>query len=89
MNTPLLLSGGVDPVLFLIGTAVCHAEARDLEISDEVQDPLLLPEKDKPRTIAGELPWDRYYGNYLTLRIRIRQKANNTAKYPSVVYFIV
>lgn len=58
------------------GNAVCYVEARDLENSKEVEDPILpkLSDKEKPHTISGELPWDRYYGNYLSLKIEYNEK---------------
>jgi hypothetical protein len=58
------------------GIAVCYAQARDLENSPEVEDPTLpkLSEKEKPHMISGELPWDRYYGNYLSLKIDSKEK---------------
>jgi hypothetical protein len=58
------------------GTAICYAEARDLENSAEVEDPILpkLSENEKPHMISGDLPWDRYYGNYLSLKMEYNEK---------------
>jgi hypothetical protein len=54
------------------GSYVFNIEARNLENSDEVPDPLYGFDKgsDKLRlSIKGELPWDRYYGNYIFIKM--------------------
>jgi hypothetical protein len=54
------------------GSYVFNIEARNLENSDEVPDPLYGYKNgsDKLRlSIKGELPWDRYYGNYIFIKM--------------------
>ena len=52
------------------GIATCYIETLNLEDNSEgVEDPVLDNSK-----IIGELPWDRYYGNYLSLKIESSQK---------------
>ena len=59
------------------GIATCVMESINLENCIEgVEDPVLsrLPGSQDPTKIEGELPWDRYYGNYLSLRIQSSEK---------------
>jgi hypothetical protein len=60
------------------GIVTCSIQARNLENSEEVKDPVSgydngngkNADKQKIRgTISGDLPWDRYYGNYVSLTI--------------------
>jgi hypothetical protein len=55
------------------GSYVFNVEARNLENSDEVEDPIYGfadSESDKLRVkMKGELPWDRYYGNYIFIKM--------------------
>jgi hypothetical protein len=60
-----------------MGIASCFMESINLENCVEgVEDPVLsrLPGSQNPTKIDGELPWDRYYGNYLSLRIQSNEK---------------
>jgi hypothetical protein len=55
------------------GIATCFIESIDLENSKEgIEDPVLsrLSGGTEPVKISGELPWDRHYGNYISLRIQ-------------------
>lgn len=55
------------------GIATCFIESIDLEnCKDGIEDPVLtrLSGGNEPVKISGELPWDRHYGNYLSLRIQ-------------------
>ncbi|HYY86743.1 MAG TPA: hypothetical protein VE594_06530 [Nitrososphaeraceae archaeon] len=60
------------------GIALCYIETLDLENCKEgVEDPVLSVfsgDDTTPVTISGELPWDRYYGNYLSLKIQSTEK---------------
>jgi hypothetical protein len=59
------------------GIASCFMEGINLEnCVVGVEDPVLsrLPGSQNPTKIDGELPWDRYYGNYLSLRIQSNEK---------------
>jgi hypothetical protein len=59
------------------GTATCFIESIDLEnCKDEIEDPVLtrLSGGTEPVKISGELPWDRHYGNYLSLRIQSTER---------------
>jgi hypothetical protein len=60
------------------GIVTCSIQARNLENSEEVKDPVSgydhgngkNAEKQMIRgTISGDLPWDRYYGNYVSMAI--------------------
>jgi hypothetical protein len=55
------------------GSYVFNIEARNLENSDEVADPIYGvadSESDGFRVkMSGELPWDRYYGNYIFIKM--------------------
>lgn len=60
------------------GSYVFNIEARNLENSDEVPDPVYGYEKESDKlglknklrlSIKGELPWDRYYGNYIFIKM--------------------
>ena len=59
------------------GTATCFIESIDLEDCKEgIEDPVLtrLSGGTEPVKISGELPWDRHYGNYLSLRIQSTER---------------
>jgi hypothetical protein len=59
------------------GTATCLIESIDLEnCKDGIEDPVLtrLSGGTEPVKISGELPWDRHYGNYLSLRIQSTER---------------
>jgi hypothetical protein len=59
------------------GLATCFIESIDLEkCKDGIEDPVLtrLSGGTKPVKISGELPWDRHYGNYLSLRIQSTER---------------
>lgn len=61
------------------GTYICCIQARNLENSQTVGDPIygVIPDSttNEPRVkISGELPWDRYYGNYIFIRMKTRNK---------------
>lgn len=52
------------------GIAACYIETLNLENNSEgVEDPVL-----NNSIIIGELPWDRYYGNYVSLKIESSEK---------------
>jgi hypothetical protein len=59
------------------GIATCIIESIDLEnCKDGIEDPVLtrLSGGLEPVKISGELPWDRHYGNYLSLRIKSNER---------------
>jgi hypothetical protein len=61
------------------GIAICYVKTLDLEnCKDGVEDPVLTGlsgnNNNVPLKISGELPWDRYYGNYLSLKIESKEK---------------
>lgn len=59
------------------GIASCFIDSIDLEdCKDGIEDPVLtrLSGGDKPIKISGELPWDRHYGNYLSLTIQSSER---------------
>jgi hypothetical protein len=59
------------------GTATCFIESIDLEnCKDGIEDPVLtrLSGGTEPVKISGELPWDRHYGNYLSIRIQSTER---------------
>ena len=52
----------------------CYVQAHDLEHSKEIDDVIIVGfDEDKKKIrrgkLSGELPWDRYYGNYLSIKI--------------------
>jgi hypothetical protein len=50
----------------------CYIQAHNIEDSEEIEDPVtgIDPKTEKIRgKISGDLPWDRYYGNYLSIKI--------------------
>jgi hypothetical protein len=60
------------------GIARCSIQARNLEDSEEIKDPVSGYDRENEKnkdnqkikgTIGGDLPWDRYYGNYVSLTI--------------------
>jgi hypothetical protein len=59
------------------GFLTCSIQARDLENSEEIEDPVSgKDDKGKIRgKIHGDLPWDRYYGNYISLKIESNEKS--------------
>jgi hypothetical protein len=67
------------------GTATCFIESIDLEdCKDGIEDPVLtrLSGGTEPVKISGELPWDRHYGNYLSLRIQSNESPVIKMNYP-------
>src|SRR5580765_1245707 len=55
-------------------TFICSIQARNLENSEIVGDPIYgeIPDSVAHETrvnISGELPWDRYYGNYIFIKM--------------------
>ncbi len=57
------------------GIYVCNIQARNLENSEEVGDPIygVVPDSEPAEMrvkISGDLPWDRYYGNYISIRLK-------------------
>jgi len=74
-----LVSWVLDKGHFEGGTFICGIQARNLENSEIVGDPIygVIPDSvtHEPRVkISGELPWDRYYGNYVFIRMKTREK---------------
>jgi len=74
-----LVSWVLDKGHFEGGTFICGIQARNLENSEIVGDPIygVIPDSvtHEPRVkISGELPWDRYYGNYVFIRMKSREK---------------
>ena len=51
----------------------CYVQAHDLEHSKEIEDVIIIgvdeENKIKRGKLFGDLPWDRYYGNYLSVKI--------------------
>jgi hypothetical protein len=59
------------------GIATCFIDSIDLEdCKDGIEDPVLtkLSGGSRPIKISGELPWDRHYGNYLSLTIQSNER---------------
>ena len=55
---------------------ICNIQARNLENSGEIVDPIygIDPESEPPQMrvkISGDLPWDRYYGNYVYVKLKV------------------
>jgi hypothetical protein len=57
---------------------VCNIQARNLENSGEIVDPIFGtdPESKSEHSemrvkISGDLPWDRYYGNYIFVKLKV------------------
>jgi hypothetical protein len=74
-----LVSWISDKGYFEGGTYVCSVQARNLENSEIVGDPIygVIPNSTTHELrvkISGELPWDRYYGNYIFIRMETREK---------------
>ena len=70
------------------GTATCFIESIDLEnCKDGIEDPVLtkLSGGTEPVKISGELPWDRHYGNYLSLRIQSTERPVIKMNFPARV----
>jgi len=56
---------------------VCTIQARNLENSGEIVDSIfgIDPESEHNEMrvkISGELPWDRYYGNYISIKLKVK-----------------
>jgi len=52
----------------------CNIQAHDLENSKEIDDVIIIGYDNQKKKIitgklSGDLPWDRYYGNYLSIKI--------------------
>jgi hypothetical protein len=51
----------------------CYVQAHDLEHSKEIDDVIIIGVDEKNKIMRGklfgDLPWDRYYGNYLSIKI--------------------
>lgn len=69
-------------------TVTCYIQAHDLENSEELEDIVMGFDADKKEIIrgklTGDLPWDRYYGNYVSIKIdnnRIYNKKHPTVKF--------
>jgi len=55
---------------------ICNIQARNLENSEAIVDPIygIEPESDPPQMrveFSGDLPWDRYYGNYIYVKLKV------------------
>jgi hypothetical protein len=78
----------------------CYVQAHDLEHSKEIDDVIIIGVDEKNKIMRGklfgDLPWDRYYGNYLSIKIDndsiLSNNNNNKLRSSSIflyAYFIV
>lgn len=44
-------------------------QAHNLENSEEIDDPVTKDDPDTKGKLSGNLPWDRYYGNFVSIKI--------------------
>ena len=59
------------------GIVECSLKTVDLEnCTEAIVDPIFptQSEEDEPVKISGELPWDRYYGNYVSIKLNSDEK---------------
>ena len=66
------------------GITTCHIQALNLENSEEIEDPIsgIDPETKNTRVIlSGDLPWDRYYGNYVYVKLKDKENEKSIIKY--------
>ena len=58
------------------GITACYIQALNLENSDEIEDPIsgVYPDTEEIRVkLSGDLPWDRYYGNYVYVKLKDKE----------------
>jgi hypothetical protein len=66
------------------GIATGYIQARNLENSEEIEDPTpgIDPDTNNIRVkLNGDLPWDRYYGNYVYIKINNQKDKKPLIKY--------
>jgi hypothetical protein len=66
------------------GITACHIQALNLENSEEIEDPIsgIDPDTKEIRVkLSGDLPWDRYYGNYVYVKLKDRENDKLIIKY--------
>jgi len=54
------------------GSISAIIQAHDLENSGEINDPVTKDDPNSKGTLKGNLPWDRYYGNLVSIKIGTR-----------------
>jgi hypothetical protein len=67
------------------GITVCYIQALNLENSEEIEDPIsgVYSDTEEIRVkLSGDLPWDRYYGNYVYVKLKDKEnKKKSIIKY--------
>lgn len=71
----------------------CYVQARDLENSEKIDDSVIIGfDEEKCEVIRGELfgnlPWDRYYGNYISIKIDNNSIRSDDRKEPPIKFNI-
>jgi hypothetical protein len=76
-KSPKVVSWNDSSVSSDSGTVECSLQTVDLEnCTEAIVDPIFpkQSEEDEPVKISGELPWDRYYGNYVSIKLNSDEK---------------
>ena len=79
----------------------CYVQANDLENSEEIDDTVIpganvekrqIFDEEKKQAIreklTGDLPWDRYYGNYISIKIDNKSIGSGNKKEPTIKFNI-
>ncbi|HKG30087.1 MAG TPA: hypothetical protein VKA91_02350 [Nitrososphaeraceae archaeon] len=79
----------------------CYVQAHDLENSEEIDDSVILGVNEEEKQIFdeekkevlrgklfGDLPWDRYYGNYISTKIDNKSIRSDNKKEPTIKFNI-
>jgi hypothetical protein len=79
----------------------CYVQAHDLENSEEIDDTVIpganvekrqIFDEEKKQAIreklSGDLPWDRYYGNYISIKIDNKSIGSDNKKEPTIKFNI-
>jgi hypothetical protein len=71
----------------------CYVQALDLEDSKEIDDSVIIKVDEETKEIikgklSGDLPWDRYYGNYLSIKIDSNSIGSDNNKEPTIKFNI-
>lgn len=72
---------------------VVVAGGGDLEHSEEIEDNIIVgfdeeKKKIKRGKLSGDLPWDRYYGNYVSIKIDNNNMRSDIKKEPTIKFNI-
>ena len=71
----------------------CHIQAHDLEDSEEIEDSVIIKFDEEKKKItkgklSGDLPWDRSYGNYVSIKIDNNSIKSDNNEKPAIKFNI-